>query len=286
MPCRRRHGCVAGTLLLLGACSADHFTVRPAPLWPFKQYAVSASNGPEMTAFYSRPDAEPRRLVVVVQSPPCAAVPDQPHAMQTISTSGVLWKQLSPDSAYIQFDRVGPQADAEQDCESAPQTTESWRQQAASTITAIRKAEGLRSPATLYFGLGEGAYVASLLAARDRHAAGLVLINGSGMSSGVVKLAPRVPVLIVHGSDDDRTALEDAERLFSKLVTRKQEVALVVLDAYSHDLNLGSDRPECFEAAMQLIAARARTMTAARSKHGLRERSDCTRVMREFADGR
>jgi len=271
--------------MLLGACSSNHFTVRPAPLWPFKQYAVRAGDGPEITAFYSRPDAEPRRLVVVVQSPPCE-VHGQPLATQTISTAGVLWKQLSPDSAYIQFDRVGAtHGEAGNDCEPGTLTEESWRYQAASAIDAIRKAEGMRSYPTLYLGLGEGAYVASLLATKDRYAQGLVLINGSGMD-GFGKLAPRLPVLVVHGSNDARTPLDAAVLLFSQWAPTQHGVSLVMLDAYSHDLNLGSDRPECFEAAMQLIVSRARAMTdAGAAKRRRVEWSNCVEVMREFPEG-
>ena len=270
--------------MVLGACSSNIVTVHPAQLWPFEQFSVRVNDGPEAVAFYSRPDVEPRRLVVVVQSPPCEASRAQPQFAQAISTSGVLWKQLARDSAYIQFDRVGPKQDgAPSVCAATPWTIESWRSETASTIAAIRKAEGLLSHATLYFGLGEGAYVASLLAAKDRTAEGLVLINGSGLNDDFRRLAPRLPLLIVHGSNDDRTAVEAAVLLFSRLASTRRGVSLVMLDEYSHDLNLGGGRPECFEAAMQLIVSRARTMTAgADSKQGRVEWTDCADAMKEF----
>lgn len=271
-------------LASLAACSSTRVSVQPAPVWPFQQLRISFARDGALTAYYSRPESAPARLFVVVQDPPCYGAAPAPR----VSTSGVLWKQLHADFAFVQFESVGvrssdtPQVDAP--CSGSAANSPSpdqWSRDIARSVAAIKRHEGLRELPTIYLGIGEGAMPAANAAARDPSTSLLVLLNG--LHPDIPKSAKRIPILIVHASADARAPVEEARLLFSRLAAGRNHVAMLILQGLDHDLGLTTGRPECFDASMQQIVARMRLMM--RAELPLRmESSDCERALAEFPE--
>jgi len=270
--------------VLLSGCAARGVVVGETSLWPFQKLAVRTSTVGVVTGYFSRPQVEPRHLVVVLQTPLCQ-LPDGPAAQQaTISTGGVLWEQFAKDSAFLQFERPvmrrATSADSvveRADCEpqfQASLSSRDWQRTAGEVIAAVRKREGLAAVPTIYLGVGAGTAPAIGLADKDRRTATLVLIGGGASVEPAMRA--RAPVVIAQGAIDEAAPVAAANALYSHLGERSHPAALLMFRELGGDLGLNSDQPECFEVAMQALADRALTFAdeAARSS-GDRRDLDC-----------
>lgn len=170
--------------ILLTGCSSSAILVRPTSLWPFQQLEISDHTG-ALTAYYSRPDVAPAHLVVILQDAPCY---QGDSASQRVSTSGILWKELHADSAFVQFEPVGvSRSDSPAlACTlsgSAQMTRASWARHVERAVAAIKRHEHLLRVPTIYFGIGDGAVVATALASQDRDTAALIVLNGENLAT-------------------------------------------------------------------------------------------------------
>lgn len=218
-------------MVVLGACSSARVSVTTAPLWPFQQLEIDPVGGRPLVAYYTRPEAAPRALAVVIQNPVCEPVREPGTAAVGVSTSGVLWKQLSQEFMFVQFEPVGVRM-------SDPPATsarcagpvdgvrgDAWATDIGRMVAALRRHERLDATPTVYLGIGAGAAPAALLAARDRNASALVLLNAAQLHAGFdelmrafraasVRSAPVTPTIglaaAVAPSAQPRTRLLDA----------------------------------------------------------------------------
>jgi alpha-beta hydrolase superfamily lysophospholipase len=95
----------------------------------------------------------------------------------------------------------------------------------------------------------------------------------------------RQPVLIVHGGSDAQAPAEGSLLLFSELLAQGRPARMLVLHGLGHDLGLGSERPECFEASMRQIVSRLRIIAAdPAAAAGQFEQSDCEAALTEFPE--
>jgi len=272
---------VASTLL--SGCATHGVVVGEASLWPFQKLAVRTSTVGVVTGYFSRPQTEPRHLVVVLQTPLCQS-PDGPGAKQaTISTGGVLWEQFAKDSAFLQFERPvmrrAASADSvveRADCEpqfQASLSSREWQRTAGEVIGAVRKREGLAAVPTIYLGVGAGTAPAINLADKDRRTAALVLIGGGASVEPAMRA--RTPVVILQGALDEAVPVAAANALYSRLGERSHPASLLMFRQLGGDLGLSSDQPECFEMAMQTLAARTLAIADEPRPLGDRQELDC-----------
>lgn len=178
--------CTAGVFLT--GC-ASHAIVTSTAFWPFQQLEIRTPSAGTVTGYYSRSEATPRRLVVILQTPPCDS---GTQAAVIFNTSGVLWEQFKNDSAFFQFERPGVRRDAADspaaamhECEPAVRgslTPEVWQRTTEEAVTALRAAEKFTNLESVYIGIGNGTLPAARLAADDRRAAALILVSGTGLN--------------------------------------------------------------------------------------------------------
>lgn len=251
---------------LLSGCAARGVVVGETSLWPFQKLAVRTSAVGVVTGYFSRPQVEPRHLVIVLQTPLCQ-LPDGPGVQQaTISTGGVLWEQFAKDSAFLQFERPVTRRTASADsavesadCEPkfhASLSLRDWQRAAGEVIATVRKREGLAAVPTIYLGVGAGAMPALGLADKDRRTATLVLIGKGAPVESATRA--RAPVVIVQGSLDDEVPMAAADARGSRFDERAHAVSMLMFRQLGRDLGLSSGQPECFEMAMQALANQAR----------------------------
>jgi len=261
-----RAACIVGIVgALLSGCATRGVVVGETSLWPFQRLAVRTSTVGVVTGYFSRPQVEPRYLVVVLQTPLCQ-LPDGPGAQQAaISTGGVLWEQFAKDSAFLQFERPvtrrtasADSAAESTDCEPkfhASLSSRDWQRAAGEVIATVRKREGLAAIPTIYLGIGTGATPALGLADKDRRTATLVLIGkGAPVESA---MRARTPVVIVQGSLDDQVPMAATNARDLRFDERTQPVSMLMFRQLGRDLGLSSGQPECFEMAMRVLASQA-----------------------------
>jgi dienelactone hydrolase len=329
------------SIVLLGACSSARVSVTTAPSWPFQQIEIGVTGERPLVAYYTRPEATPRALAVVIQNPACVPEREPGLTAAGVSTSGVLWKQLSQEFVFVQLESVGVrQSDppaTPRDCSeiAGGVRTAAWAADISRVVEALRRHEHLEAMPTVYLGIGAGATPAALLAARDRNTSALVLLNAAQLHAGFDEMmrafraassrsaldrggdrlesAPTVtslaavapssrpprerlldafehsmrqrPVLIVHGGSDAQAPAEGSLLLFSELLAQGRPARMLVLHGLGHDLGLGSERPECFDASIRLIVSRLRTIAADPiAAAGQFEQSDCEAALTEFPE--
>jgi hypothetical protein len=168
--------------VLTGCTSAP--ILERSPYWPFERIRLQSRAVGALTVYTQRPD-QAARAVVIVQSPPCGSAL-RPAVNRTLSTAGILWDELKPDSVLLQLEPPGAGRDddsvAPQDCWPELRTavsTERWSRALHEALIAI---EGESRLSTVYIGIGQGAQPAVELAAQDRRAAALLIVNGIGLN--------------------------------------------------------------------------------------------------------
>lgn len=73
--------------------------------------------------------------------------------------------------------------------------------------------------------------------------------------SSVVATRPDLPVMIVHGIQDEHAPVEAALALFSELDRQGRPLAMLAVRHASRDLGLSGAHPDCFEAVVRAVAA-------------------------------
>ena len=283
---------LAALIALSAGCAGRPVILEQSSFWPFNSVRLqTAAVGPLTAYFHDAP--QPTRAVVILQSQPCTGT----TAGASFGTGGILWDELKQDSLLLQLEQPGllrnragpPAADCRPELRGRIDAR-TWGRAIKEALAAVQQQRKLDLP-TVYIGIGNGALPAAQLAAADSRAMRLVIVNGVGLhpeferllatlhtqadaSPPVTSISKRVDgnamaqvgkvaTLFVHGSANRESPVESALLSFSQLASGGANTAMVLIEGQGADFGLGSDRPECFENVMRLIAASTRDASPA-----------------------
>lgn len=237
---RTCHLLACAASVLLNACASQAVVTSSASFWPFKQLQIQTAAG-AVIGYYTRPEVPPRRLVVILQAPPCD---DGSQGAVAFNTSGVLWEQFKSDSAFFQFERPGIRraaADSSRapagDCSASLRdgfTRAAWKRTAGEAVAALRASEKLAGVESVYIGIADGAPVAAELAADDRRAAALVLVSGGGLNHRYERLIAALrgegrTVQDVNDDINDHTSRASFEERLTDSIARAPHLPVLIL---------------------------------------------------------
>jgi hypothetical protein len=272
------------TSVFFCGCASRGVIVNTTPLWPFQKLEIRTTHAGIVRGYYSRPQVEPRYLIVVLQNPLCQPSDALSANDAAISTGGVLWERVAKTSAFLQFEHpIGRRESLESStvdragCEATSQTglsSRDWQSAVSEVVGALREQERLRGLPTIYLGFAQGALPAIELAGKDRRAAALGLVSARIPAEAAARI--RVPLVLVQGSRDEKEFVESSNSLYSRLSQRGQAVSMLTFRELGHDLGLSDGKPECFETAMEALATQALAFADERArKINGRQELDC-----------